>query len=85
MKECLTNYCVTVALHLPYSPDLAPCSFLLLSNTKLALKDRRFHSISMIQEKLQTTLPVLNKKMLVMLPMVAQLLSSLYQVAMGVI
>jgi len=32
---------------------------------------------------MQTTLPVLNKKMLAMLPTVALLLGSLYQVAMG--
>ena len=85
MKECLTNNCVTVALYPPYSPHLAPCNFFLLWNTDLALKDRRFYSISMIQEKLQTILPVMNKKMLAVLPMVTQLLDSLYPKAMGVL
>jgi hypothetical protein len=40
---------MAVILHLPYSPDLAPCDFFLFLKMKLKLKGRRFDTIEEIQ------------------------------------
>jgi transposase len=42
----------------PYSPDLAPCEFLLFPKLKNALKGQRFADLSDIQRNLKTLLRV---------------------------
>jgi hypothetical protein len=49
--------------HLPYSPDLAPCDFLLVPKMKLKLKGRRFDTIEEIQAKSQTVLDTDRKRL----------------------
>jgi hypothetical protein len=41
---------MAVIPHPPYSPDLAPCDFLLFPKMKLKLKGRRFDNIEEIQD-----------------------------------
>ena len=40
--QFLSNKNITVCPHPPYSPDLAPCDFLLFPKVKMAMKDKRF-------------------------------------------
>jgi hypothetical protein len=40
----------------PYSPDFAPCDFLLFKKIKLKLKGRRFDTTKEIQTESQTVL-----------------------------
>jgi hypothetical protein len=47
---------MTVVPHTPYSPDLAPCDFLLFPNLKMKLKGRTFHMVEEIQAKSQAVL-----------------------------
>jgi hypothetical protein len=42
---------MAVVPHLPYSPDLVPCAFFLYPKLKIALKGRRFNTVTMIQAK----------------------------------
>jgi hypothetical protein len=51
----------TVCLHLPYSPDLAPCDFWLFSKLKLTMKGKRFASIPEIEVTTTTRLKGLMK------------------------
>jgi hypothetical protein len=49
----------TVIPHPPYSPDLAPCNFLLFPEMKLKLKGRRFNSTYEIQIESQDVMKML--------------------------
>jgi hypothetical protein len=44
-QQFLAKNKMAVIPHTPYSPDLAPCDFFLLSAMKLKLKGRRFDTI----------------------------------------
>jgi hypothetical protein len=48
--------------HPPYSPDLVPCDFFLLSKMNLKLKGRRFDTIKEIQAESQRVLNTLTEK-----------------------
>jgi len=49
VRHFLSNKNITVYLHPPYSPDLAPCDFWLFPKVKMTLKDKRFESIQDIE------------------------------------
>jgi hypothetical protein len=53
---------VAVISHPPYSPDLAPCEFVLFLKIKLKLKGRRFDTIKEIQAESQRVLDTLTEK-----------------------
>jgi len=53
---------MTVIPHPPYSPDLAPCDFILFPKLKLRMKGRRFDTIEEIQEELQWVLDTIQKR-----------------------
>jgi hypothetical protein len=53
--DFVTNNRIIVP-HPPYSPNLAPCDFLLFSKLKMKPKRRRFETMSHIQSVLQATL-----------------------------
>jgi hypothetical protein len=43
--QWVTNNNVVIVPHTPYSPDLAPCDFVLFPKLKMKLKGRRFESV----------------------------------------
>jgi hypothetical protein len=51
----------TVCLHLPYSPDLAPCNFWLFPKLKLTMKGKHFVSIPETEAATTTRLKGLMK------------------------
>jgi transposase len=53
---------MTMVPHPLYSPDLAPCDFLLFPNLKLRMKGRRFETIEEIQEEYQRVLGTVPKR-----------------------
>jgi transposase len=53
---------IAVIPHPPYSPDLAPCDFLLFPKMKLKLKGRRFDTIEEIQVESQRVHDTLTEK-----------------------
>jgi hypothetical protein len=53
---------MTVITHPPYSPDLAPCDFLLFPKMKIKLKGRRFDTAEEIQAESQKVLKMLTQK-----------------------
>jgi histone-lysine N-methyltransferase SETMAR len=54
--ECLTNNNMVIVPHPPYSPDLAPCDFVLFPKLKMKLRGRRFGTVSDIQRESQAVL-----------------------------
>jgi hypothetical protein len=52
----LTKCKMVIIPHPPYSPDLAPCDFLLFPKLKLKLKGRQFDTIEEIQGESQRVL-----------------------------
>jgi hypothetical protein len=46
----------TPASHPPYSPDLAPCDFVLFPKLEIKLKGQRFETVSDIQRESQAVL-----------------------------
>jgi len=62
VSQFLAKNNMTVILHPPYSPDLAPCDFFLFPKLKLRMKGRRFDTIEEIQEKLQLVLDTIPKR-----------------------
>jgi hypothetical protein len=52
---------MTLALHPPYSPDLAPCDFFLFPKLKMKLKGRRFQTAEEIQAESQAVLNMLQE------------------------
>jgi len=57
--EFLAHNSIITLLHLPYSPDLAPCNFFLFPKMKLQLKGRRFDRPEEIQRESQNVLGTL--------------------------
>jgi hypothetical protein len=53
-QQFLAKYEMAVIPHPLYSPDLAPCDFLLFPKMKLKLKGRQFDTIEEIQAELQS-------------------------------
>lgn len=45
MQQFLANHNISVIPQLPYSPDLAPCNFILFLKVKIVLKDHRFQDV----------------------------------------
>ena len=62
MREFLTHKAITTFPHPPYSPDLAPCDFLLFPKMKLQLKGRRFDRVEEIQWESQNVLGTLREQ-----------------------
>jgi histone-lysine N-methyltransferase SETMAR len=56
VREFLVKKWIMKLDHPPYSPDLAPCDFLLFPKLKTALKGRRFSDIADIQGYVTTIL-----------------------------
>ena len=52
VQSFLVKHQITQVTQPPYSPDLAPCDFLLFPNVKLPLKGKRFQTIDKIQENM---------------------------------
>jgi hypothetical protein len=44
ISEFLAKHSVSVSPHLPYSPDPAPCDFLLFPRLKITLKGKKFNT-----------------------------------------
>jgi transposase len=61
VRHFLASMNTTVIPHPPYSPDLAPCDFLLFTKMKLKLKGRRFDSVEEIQTESQDVLNTLTR------------------------
>ena len=57
--EFLTHNSIITLLHLPYSPDLAPCNFFLFPKMKLQEKGRHFDRVEDIQRESQNVLGTL--------------------------
>jgi histone-lysine N-methyltransferase SETMAR len=55
VREFLANHNMLSPPRPPYSPDLAPADYSLLSKMKMQLKGRRFHTVAEIQRESQTT------------------------------
>jgi hypothetical protein len=49
VKQFLTKNSMIQLLHLPYSPDLAPCDFLLFSRMKQVLKGKCFADVEEVK------------------------------------
>jgi hypothetical protein len=47
---------MVIVPHPPYSPDLAPCDFVLFPKLKMKLKEQRFETVYDIQRELQSVL-----------------------------
>jgi hypothetical protein len=47
---------MVIVPHPPYSPDLAPCDFLLFPKLKIKLKGQRFETVSDMQRESQAVL-----------------------------
>jgi histone-lysine N-methyltransferase SETMAR len=60
-KEFLTKNNMTVILHQPYSPDLAPCDFSLVPRLKIKLKGCCFDTIEVIEAESQAVLNTLTE------------------------
>jgi hypothetical protein len=54
--EFMANNKIAAIAHLPSSPDLAPCDFILFQNLKISLQGRRINDVSMTQAQSQDTL-----------------------------
>jgi hypothetical protein len=54
--EFVTNNSMVIVLHLPYSPDLAPCDFALFPKLKMKLKGWPFETMSDVQRESQAVL-----------------------------
>ena len=61
VSQFLAKNNMTVILHPPHSPDLAPCDFFLFPKLKLWMKGRRFDNIEEIQEESQRVLEKFQK------------------------
>jgi hypothetical protein len=59
-REYLTKN-MTVVLHPPYSPDLAPCDFSLFPQLKIKLKGRRFDTTDVLEAESQAVLNTLTE------------------------
>jgi hypothetical protein len=59
VRQFLASTNTTVIPHPPYSPDFAPCDFLLFPKMKLKLKGRRFDSLEEIQTESQDVMKTL--------------------------
>jgi hypothetical protein len=51
VKQFLTKNGMTQLLHLPYSPDLAPCDFFLFPRMKKVLKGKHFADMEEVKTK----------------------------------
>jgi hypothetical protein len=51
VQQFLTKNSMTQLLHLPYSPDLAPCDFFLFPRMRKVLKGKRFAGVEEGKEK----------------------------------
>jgi histone-lysine N-methyltransferase SETMAR len=61
-REFLTHNSIITLLHLPYSPDLTPCNFLLFPKMKLQLKGHHFDRLEEIQRESQNVLGTLQEQ-----------------------
>jgi histone-lysine N-methyltransferase SETMAR len=61
-REFLAHKGIITLLHLPYSPDLAPCNFFLFPKMKLQLKDCHFERVEEIQWESQNVLGTLREQ-----------------------
>ena len=52
VKQFLTKNSMTQLLHLPYSPDLAPCDFFLFPRMKKVLKGKCFANVEKVKKKM---------------------------------
>jgi transposase len=59
--EFVTNNNMVIVPHPPYSPDLAPCDFVLFPKFKIKLKGRRFETVSDMRRESQAVLFSMNK------------------------
>ena len=62
VSQFLAKNNMTVILHSPYSPDLAPCDYFLFPKLKLRMKGRRFDTIEEVQEEPQRVLDTIPKR-----------------------
>jgi transposase len=62
MREFLAHNSIITLPHPPYSPDLAPCDFILFPKMKLQLKGRRFDRLEEIQQESQNVLGTLREQ-----------------------
>ena len=62
IHQFLAKSKMAVIPHPPYSPDLAPCDFLLFPKIKLKLKGHRFNTTEEIQAESQRVLDTLTEK-----------------------
>jgi hypothetical protein len=53
-QEMMANNEMNVVLYHPYSPDLAPCDFVVFSKTQTALNER-FRNLRMVQKQMQSS------------------------------
>ena len=61
-RSFLAKNNMTVILHPPYSPDLAPCDFFLFPKLKLRMKGRILDITEEIQEESQRVLDTIPKR-----------------------
>jgi hypothetical protein len=61
-REFLANNSIITLLHLPYSPDLAPCNFFLFPKMKLQLNGCCFDRLEEIQRESQNVLGTLREQ-----------------------
>jgi hypothetical protein len=62
VREFLAKHSIPVVPHLPYSPDLASCDFLLLLRLKITLKRKRLQDVAEIQLNTTRQLQVISKQ-----------------------
>uniref|UniRef100_A0A7M4EV86 Tc1-like transposase DDE domain-containing protein n=1 Tax=Crocodylus porosus TaxID=8502 RepID=A0A7M4EV86_CROPO len=62
IQEFLAEKNIPVIPHPPFSPDLAPCDFLLFPKIKMKLKGRRFDDIPTIHKNVEVDLKKITDK-----------------------
>ena len=55
-QETIDRRSIEVLGHLPYSPDLAPCDFLLLPTLKKILRGQQFDDVAALQRAVQSAM-----------------------------
>jgi hypothetical protein len=61
-QQLLAKYKMAIIPHPPYSPDLAPCDFILFTKIKWKLKGRRFDTTEENQTESQRVLDSVTEK-----------------------
>jgi len=62
VRQFVSIKSITVYLHPPYSPDLAPCDFWFFPNVKITMKGKRFESIQDIEAATTAQLKTITKE-----------------------